>query len=251
VSDKFRSRSNVGNLQNWWADPFKQIHYHGPRRLVEESEEVSVHGVKQAFGKKALILAIRQARPLRLPVLGGHFEIWPVDESHRLPGKPERWSSLEDGNCRFWLICPVCRKKVGKLFYFYLGPDSLALSDIRCRRCHGLVYQAQNCGGNRWYREIARPLKTLLNEKRKLLTRTNPARGEARLAQIESEIRLLRNKVAPKAQRRREGLPSRMRSRQRRRYRNLDLLDQGAVVSKYLEGGSTHSVEVPNATKKD
>jgi hypothetical protein len=32
------------------------------------------------------------------------------------------------------------------------------LSHLLCRTCHGLVYQSQNCGDNRWYRETARPL---------------------------------------------------------------------------------------------
>jgi hypothetical protein len=59
----------------------KQIAYRGPHRLVEELEEVSIYAVQKAFGKKASIMAIRQARPVRLPVLGG-YDIWPTDEPH-------------------------------------------------------------------------------------------------------------------------------------------------------------------------
>jgi hypothetical protein len=34
----------------------------------------------------------------------------------------ERWSSLEDGKRRLWLICPGCRQKVANLYYYYVAP---------------------------------------------------------------------------------------------------------------------------------
>ncbi len=129
--------------------------HQGKRRLVEECEAIWIYAVQRAFGKKVLMAAIRQARSFRLPVPGGYFDVSPVDEPHRLPGKDGRWSSLEVGTARRWLICPECRRKVAKLYY-YLAPDSLARSDLLCRHCHGLTYQSVNCGGNRWYREVAR-----------------------------------------------------------------------------------------------
>jgi len=73
--------------------------------LVEECQTISIYAVQRAFGKKPLIAAIRQARPFPLQVTGGHFEVWLVDESHRLPGRYERWSCLEDGTARLWFIC--------------------------------------------------------------------------------------------------------------------------------------------------
>jgi hypothetical protein len=226
VSDTFSYRSFPGNLQNVWDEPASQIRYRGPHRLVEECEAVSIRDVRRAFGKKALIITIRQARSLRLPVLGGYFDVWPVDEPHRLPGRPERWSSLEDGNCRLWLVCTGCRRKVRKLYYHYFAPDSMARSDLRCRRCHALVYQSQNCGGNRWYREVVRPLKQLLKEKSKHLAKPYTHRIASRLVQIDDAIRTLRLKLRPKTQCHRGDLSSRTRSRKRRPYRNLALLEQ-------------------------
>jgi hypothetical protein len=250
VSDKPDSRSFLGNFEKAWDEPAEQIRHRGTRRLVEECEAISIRDARQILGKEALISAIRQARPLRLPVLGGHFYVWPVDEPHRLPGKPERWSSLEVGNCRIWLVCTGCRRKVAKLYYYYLAPDSTDRSDLLCRRCHGLIYQAQNCGGNKWYREIARPLKWLLREKRKLLAKQPTPRIAAPLAQIDSAIHILRQRLQPKTQRGREGLSSGMRSRQRRPYRNLNLLEQWAAVREHAYGGPRLPVSVSNATKK-
>lgn len=176
MSDNIKIRSLSGNLHNRWDEPGAQIRYRGPHRLVEECESISIRDVQRGLGKKAVVLSIRQSRPLRLHVLGGHFDVFPVDESHRLPGGPERWSSVEDGNCRFWLICPGCRRKVRKLFYFYLGADSLGLSDLLCQRCHSLVYQSQNCGGNRWYQETACPPRGSV-ENRPTGVTSKPANG--------------------------------------------------------------------------
>ena len=196
------------------------------RRLVEECEAVSIHAVQAKWRKKALIMAIRQAHPLRLPLPGGDVDVWLIEESHRLPGPCERWSSLEAGNARLWLVCPGCRKKVAKLHYFYFALDSMHHSDLLCRCCHGLVYQSQNCSDNRWYKEVARPMKRLLHEKRKLLPKQRTARIATRLARIEDEIHTLRQKVRPRRQRRNRNFRSRLSSRQRRPYRNLASLEQ-------------------------
>lgn len=132
--------------------------------------------------------------------------------------------SLEGGTARLWFICPRCRRKVAKLYYYHLAPGSAARSDLLCRRCHGLTYQSVNCGGNRWYREVARPMKRLLREKRRLLGRQHKPRAAARLAQVESEIRILREKVKP--QRRRGTQNYGLAVRERRPYRDLAWLDQ-------------------------
>jgi hypothetical protein len=221
MSDNFMSGLIYGNsmIPHGNSYPCK-------RRLVEECEEVSVSAIQARCGKKALITAIRQARPLRLQLPGGDADVWLIEESHRLPGPYEGWSSLEAGNARVWFVCPGCRKRVGKLHYFYFAPDSMQHSDLLCRCCHGLVYQSQNCGGNRWYRETARPLKRLLQEKCKLQAKQQTQRIATRLAEIENEICTLRQKVKLKARHRREGLSSGMRPRERRPYRNLDLLEQ-------------------------
>jgi hypothetical protein len=171
--------------------------------------------------------AIRQARPVRLSVLGGSFDLWLIDQLHRLPGG--RWSSLETHNCRLWLQCPGCQRVVGKLYYFYFAPDSLALSDLRCRKCHGLVYQSQNCGGNRWYEEIARPLKRILQQKHKLLAKQSTPRTATRLARIEDEIRALREMAKPKTGRRKRNPRFRSSDAQRRPYRDVALLERRAA----------------------
>jgi hypothetical protein len=204
-------------------EPGKEIRRFGKHRLVEECEEVAISGVQKAFGKEALTTAIRQARPVRMPVLGGIFELWLIDQPQRLPGKLMRQSPLDISNCRIWLQCACCRRVVGKLFFYYLAPDSLALSDLLCRACHGLVYQSQNCGDNRWYRDTARPLKRLLSEKRKLQARQLTPRNAARLSAINTEVCNLTQTLQPKAKRRSK-VPRRPASRQRRAYRDLSLL---------------------------
>jgi len=215
-----------GNFMNHWYGPNTPRPYPGKRRLVEECETVSIGAVQRAFGKKALMLAIRRAEPLSLPVFGGSFDVWFVDQPHRLPGTRGRLPSLESGSRRLWLVCPACRRKVAKLYFFYFAPDSLNVSDLLCRDCHGLAYQSQNCGGNRWYRETARPSKRLLREKLKLLGRPLSPRIAARLIEIDAEIGILRQRVARKTPRSNLKLHFRAAARQRRPYRNLALLEQ-------------------------
>jgi len=229
MSDKVGMRPILGNFQSPWKERDGLNRPPGKRRLVEECDAISVYAVQRAFGKKVLIAAIRQARPFRLPAPGGYFDIWLVDEPHRLPGRRERWSSLEEGTARLWLLCSGCRRKVAKLFYYRLAPGSWARSDLLCRHCHGLTYQSANCGGNRWYREVARPMKRLLREKHKLLARRPGPRLAARLAQIENEMRTLRQKVKPQPQRRAQNLCQRLVVRERRVYRNLALVDPEAT----------------------
>lgn len=226
MSDNSKSRPFLGNFGSPWEELERLYRHPGKRRLVEECEAVSVYAVQRAFGKKALIAAIRQARPFRLPVPGGYFDIWLVDEPHRMPGKQERWSSLEEGTVRLWLICPACRRKVAKLYCYHLAPGSLARSDLLCRQCHGLTYQSSNCGGNRWYREVARPMKRLLREKRKLLAGRNGPRIAARLALVENQILTLRQKLKSRTQRRAQNMGYGPAVRERRPYRDLALLDQ-------------------------
>jgi hypothetical protein len=216
---------------NHWYGPNTPRTYPGKHRLVEECETVSIGAVQRVSGKKALIAAIGRAEPLSLPVHGGCFDLWFVDQPHRLPGIRGRLPSLESGSRRLWLVCPGCRKKAAKLYFFYFAPDSLALSDLLCRDCHGLVYLSQNCGGNRWYKETARPLKRLLREKRKLLARPFSPRVAARLIDIEAEIRILRQRVARRTPRPKQNFPYRPAARQRRPSRNLALLEQFARAS--------------------
>jgi len=209
------NRSFSGDSEMSW-ETRESVHcVPGRRRLVEECQTISIYVVQRAYGKRPLIAAIRQARPFPLQVPGGLVEVSLVDEPHRLPGRYERWSSLEDGTARLWFVCPECKRKVAKLFYFVF-PGSAALSEVRCRRCHGLTYLSVNSGGNRWYREIARPLKRRLAEKSKLLGRRQTPRVAARLVELETGIRRLSQLVKPRTQS--------QTASQRRPYRNLNLI---------------------------
>ena len=221
MSDSPGIRHLAGNSRGPAQDRERASASPSRRRLVEECEIVCIWAVQRAFGKRALITAIRQARPFRLPVPGGYFDIWLVDEAHRLPGGVERWSSIEDGTARLWLLCPGCRRKVAKLFYYIL-PGSSGRSDLLCRGCHRLAYLRGNCGGNRWYREPGKPIRRLLQEKNRLLSGRPGPRVEARLAQIDQQIEVLKQKLKPKHRTRcRRNLLS---LRQKRPYRDASLL---------------------------
>ncbi len=224
MSDGFGIRMTIGNSWSHIHHQEQSVRYHGRRRLVEECEIVRVEAVQRAFGRKALLAAIRQARPLRWPITGGFFDVWFVDVFHRLPGKIERWSSWEDGNTRIWLMCPRCWKKVGNL-YFYFLPGSSGLSELWCRKCHDLTYQSINCGGNLWYRTVARPMKRLLKDKERLRAKKPTPLILARLTQLERQMQVLRERARPKAPPRSPSWSSHVPAvRQRRRYRDLSLI---------------------------
>jgi hypothetical protein len=92
MSDSFAKRMFLGNFVSLREAPDQSQR----KRLVEECEIVSVQGVQKAFGKKVLIAAIRDCRPLRLPIPGGDFDVWLIEEPHRPPvvahraARPER-----------------------------------------------------------------------------------------------------------------------------------------------------------------
>ncbi len=187
----------------------------GQKRLAEECNVVSVARLKRDLGKKRLIGCIHENHPLRFRFRGIPFEVWLTDESHRLPGKRERWSSLDSGTARLWLVCAGCWRKAAKLFWYELHPGSNAPSELRCRICHGLTYQSKNSSGNRWFREVAKPLKALLRKRSRVSGAS--AKACARLAAIDREIDLLlkRHFSTPRD-------PSRQaQSRVRRPYRDV------------------------------
>ena len=220
MSDIFEIRPIVGNFGNRESERKSQSPFPGKRRLVEECEKISIYAVQRAFGKKALLEAVRQARTFRVPVFGGYFDLDLTYEAHRLPGRYEQWATLEDGTARLWLVCPSCLRKVQKLYYFHY-PGTVERSPLLCRLCHGLVYQCSNCGGNRWYKQVARPFKALLKERDRLLARRDSSRVRARLLLIEAEIEALKKQVRPKTKR----IRSDWWKSQRRPYRNIGLLE--------------------------
>jgi hypothetical protein len=221
VSDSFLNRLFSGNFKGMgeW-----QRRFECKRRLVEECEAVCVGAVQRAFGKRALLAATRECRPFRLPISGGHFDVWLIEEPHRLPGRVQRGAAHNVETSRVWLLCAGCRRRVSKLFYFYLAPGSAARSDLRCRKCHHLTYLCVNSGGNRWYREVARPVKRLLREKQDLLSKKASPRVLARLAEVESEIQSLRRSLKPLASSAMQSPRRPSSASQRRPYRNIELL---------------------------
>jgi hypothetical protein len=193
----------------------------GKRRLAEECESVSVYALRRFLGKKAILSSIRAAKPLRLDVSGGFFEVWFTFDAHHMPGKNARYASLEDGTVRLWLVCPGCRRPVAKLFYFCVNPGFHGLSELLCRKCHGLTYQSVNCGGNAWYKEQIRPLKRLLRERERISNWAETARKERLLAQIEEKIVAFRSECDQRRSPNCVSLKRRSQELRRRPYRDL------------------------------
>jgi len=111
---------------------------------------------------------------------------------------------------------------VAKLHYYPL-PNTSQLSDLLCRHCHNLTYPTTNCGGNRWYREVAGPLKKMLREREGLPWQSG-ARHQDRLEEIDAQIRALKEKLKPKSKRARPPGTG-LAMRERRPYRNISLIE--------------------------
>ena len=226
------------NLRNFNTGPTRAREHISRRRLVEECETIRIEAVQRAFVKRALMDAVRQARPFPLPAHGGDFDVWIVDAHHRLPGRIERWSSREEGTARLYFWCLGCGDtpghKVRNLYYFFLGPGSSGRSDLLCRKCHGLTYQSVNCGKSRWWRQIGKPLKRLqrhrddLNFKlqRHILAfkESNP-HIEAQIRVIDRQIAALRQSIEPR------GRVTPQANRARRPYRDLSFITGASVAN--------------------
>jgi hypothetical protein len=115
------------------------------KRLVEECLAVSIDDLRRVFGKKALIIASNNAKPIKYQLGGQAFEIYVLAEPHNLPRKNNR--TWDDSFFRVWLVCLGCCKRARKLFTFPSVTEANVLADLRCRWCHALVYQSQRCGG--------------------------------------------------------------------------------------------------------
>jgi hypothetical protein len=244
VSDNFQVRPFPGYGQH--ANRHSLAGMLPKRRLVEECEAVYIYAVQQVVGKKALLKAIRENRPLVLSIRGGPAEIWLTYESHQLPGERGGWSQLEDGTARLWFSCPGCRRMVAKLYYYLLPGSSPLRSDLLCRYCHRLTYRVNNVGGNRWYRQFARPLKRLLRRRAKLLGGRRSAKVPSWLPVIDGRIKAYQEALAPKPSRRRRTLPA--SRRERRRYRDAgSLLDP---LPPYFPNGDLADVRRDSPTGK-
>jgi len=192
---------------------FRQL-VDGQRRrrvLVEECDAFAIGVLRACLGVEALRQAIRDCQPLVVPLSYRlPATLWVADAPNRVPHRRVQ-------TVRFWLICPGCRKAKGKLL---LLPNSVQLApkEPQCRNCLGLTYQSVNCGKNRWWREIARPLKRLLRQRDRIGGGRLGPTAQGQLAVIDAEIARLRSRVgsiyrAPPT-----------RERQKRRYRDLSLI---------------------------
>jgi hypothetical protein len=223
MSDIFRTRSVLGNPCSKRQEGPIRYAFAGKRWLVEECESIWISSLKSLFGKKHLIALIRQSKPLELPIPGGTEKVWLTWEPHRLPGPIKRMSSLADGTARLWLVCQWCRRKVAKLHYRLFDVSRGNRSEVACRSCHGLVYLSENCGGNKWYRAVARPMKLLLQEKTKLLSLKPFAQRDRMLQVVEFKLDLVRGRSGPRNNRPKPKHPS---SSDRRPSRDVTLIEK-------------------------
>jgi hypothetical protein len=223
MSDISQIRSFSGNNGPTQGCKPARYAFAGKHRLVEECECVWISALQHSFGKKHLINLIRQANPLDLPIPGGSEKVWLTWERHRLPGPTKRMSSLEDGTARLWLVCPCCRRKAAKLYYKLFDVSRGNRSEVLCRSCHGLVYQSENCSGNQWFRNFARPMKRLLMRKANLMALAPKPQRTGELQAIEAEINRIRDRCRPP-----RGCPKRKRSPSidRRPYRDVTLIEK-------------------------
>jgi len=188
------------------------------RQLVEECFSISVSDLQHRIGRKAIIGAARDARPLRFQLAGLWLSVYVCHETHRLPGRTSRWSGLDRGDVRLYLVCIRCRHRFRILYL----DNTLAVSDgLACRECLHLRYQSQNSWNRKWWRETAVPLKRRLRRRQRLLARKQTAKVLAQLAQVDELIWIIRQRVDARA--RTHGQTDRMSPtpRAKRPYRDL------------------------------
>jgi hypothetical protein len=184
---------------------------------VEEAIEISLGDLRRLFGRKELLRAAEDARAVSFQIQRNAFSVHLLAEPHRLPRRNRRVSDREV--TRLWLVCMGCRRKVQKLFTYPKFPGSGVLLIPFCRQCHDLTCQSQTCGGNKWWREIARPLKRLLRKRQRLLARKQSEKVHAQLEQVDQLIWIMRQRAKPKSSPRKR-LPQSAGAK--RPYRDLD-----------------------------
>jgi hypothetical protein len=200
------------------------VYSYSPRPLVEECLAIRLADLRRAFGRKELLKAAEDARPLRLVIQGNCFSVYLLAQTF---WPPRHNRVLSDRQLkRLWLVCPACRRRVRTLYAHPKLPEPNVFLAAQCRTCRGLVYQSQNCGKNRWWREIARPLKRLLRRRRQLLARKPSPKIAAQIDLISQSISLLRLRAAPKtrAGSRKTKTRAGPAARIRRPYRDVSLI---------------------------
>jgi hypothetical protein len=224
-SDKRRMRPPSGNSRVWLKGKTREGgNSIGPRPLVEETAGISLAELKQQYSRKELMAAVRDARPVRCHVNGTWQSVFLMGEPHRLPGKRNKWSDIETGTIRIWLVCLGCHGKSHKLYLHRSSLSSDGHPFLGCRKCLGLRYHSQNSWNRKWWRDMAKPLKRLICQRHRLLKGKQSPKALARLDEIEEAISIIRNRIEPKIRLRRRYAESISFCRVKRIYRNFDLL---------------------------
>jgi hypothetical protein len=186
-----------------------------PRPLVEETISIRLCELRIVFGRKALERAAESAQPVQVHLAGNVFPIHILSESHQIPNRRGVYMKREAR--RLWICCIGCHRRSLKLYTYPKFPGSNLLYMPLCRSCHGLTYMSRNCSGNRWWREIVRPLKQLLRRRVRLLAMKPTPKVRAELEEADRQIWILRQRVEPKS-------PARLcpPTGSKRRYRDLN-----------------------------
>ncbi len=221
MSDNFGSqRPNSGNFGGSWHGEGhgggKVFLYTRRRYLVEEAASVSIKDLQRNKGRQKILQAADNGSTIPISLNEKTFTLNVTYDTHRLPGRQERWSSISDGNVRLWLVCPSCRRRFEKL---YIAPSGLSDDEhcLKCRKCARLVYMSQHCGRRKWWRLSAKPIRRLLRKRDALLRRNLSPNMAQELDHIDRMIWLYRQRAAPKGARRSsKGI--------KRQYRDVDLV---------------------------
>lgn len=221
MSDKSEYQFSTGNS----AEPLSLPGHMGKiissyptgRRLAEECLVFSLADLRSIYKRKELLWLADSYRPAKFLLGGQRFALYLIAESIPRPKKNRRTG---DETIRIWMTCPLCFRRIRKVYTFRLEPGSPNLAELKCFHCHQLTYQSKNSSGNRWWSNFAMPLKRSLKRRQRLLLQHSP-RSMAQLEKIEQSIWLLRERAAVRRQSYR-GIPQ--NARRKRLYRDLSLI---------------------------
>jgi hypothetical protein len=191
MSDKSSLGTAWGNLSRQWSpeeEPDRNISSYPSRRpLVEETLFVNMRDLQRIHEKALILKAADEGRPIPVLMEGHYFQVYLSWAPHRLPGKPERWSDISQGNCRIYFICPSCRRRI-RILFKNPRPMVSDLPPIGCKRCLRLVYASENSCKRKWWKHIVRPLRRLYRRREKLLSLNRTFRVVEELRRTEELI---------------------------------------------------------------
>ncbi len=201
MSDKTEKGSNWGNLsqhrhpERHRGEKFSV--YPAKKPLVEESPFVNTRDVQRIHGRDKMLRAADEGRALPVRIGCDSFQVFFTWEVHKLPGRGNRWSEIGQGNCRIYLVCLSCHRRVRAL---YRNPrqNAPSMPALGCRRCLRLIYACENSGKTLWWKNIVRPLRRLYRKHERLLTLKRTPRNAEALRRIEELILIYTKRAEPK-----------------------------------------------------